>query len=245
MIGDVPDKCPVCAAAREAYRDLRLRAVRSGAGRASPSRGAPPTRVDSGRAVAGLSPGAGRHSEPFCAEVSRRGQQLRRGARGAQFDLTAHDGSRVTLKQYRGDWFAVIVFLGADAAAAAAVTALSGVADELWGLRGQLVGIVAGDEQATARRRRPGRARRLSPARRPRRRRRARLRSLRRRGGRVRPYAVIVDRSGKIVWTADASPAAVGAGRDSSPASTASRASSLDFPHSLVRTPPAAGTIGS
>ena len=126
------------------------------------------------------------------------------GREAPQFDLTAHDGSRVTLKQYRGDWFAVVCFLGADpAAAAAAVTGLSAVADELWGLRGQLVGIVAGDAQL--------------------------LKSVAAEAGRadfplladsgnavaraygaydavaarVRPYVVIVDRSGKIVWTAD------------------------------------------
>jgi peroxiredoxin Q/BCP len=134
------------------------------------------------------------------------------GREAPQFDLTAHDGSRVTLKQYRGDWFAVVCFLGADpAAAAAAVTGLSAVADELWGLRGQLVGIVAGDAQL--------------------------LKSVAGEAGhadfplladsgnavaraygaydavaaRVRPYVVIVDRSGKIVWTADGADAAAAA----------------------------------
>jgi peroxiredoxin Q/BCP len=134
------------------------------------------------------------------------------GREAPQFDLTAHDGSRVTLKQYRGDWFAVVCFLGADpVAAAAAVTGLSAVADELWGLRGQLVGIVAGDAQL--------------------------LKSVAGEAGRadfplladsgnavaraygaydavaarVRPYVVIVDRSGKIVWTADGADAAAAA----------------------------------
>jgi peroxiredoxin Q/BCP len=131
------------------------------------------------------------------------------GREAPQFDLTAHDGSRVTLKQYRGDWFAVVCFLGGDpVAAAAAVTGLSAVADELWGLRGQLVGIVAGDAQL--------------------------LKSVAAEVGRadfplladsgnavaraygaydavaarVRPYVVIVDRAGKIVWTADGADAA-------------------------------------
>ena len=31
------------------------------------------------------------------------------GREAPQFDLTAHDGSRVSLRQYRGDWFAVVV----------------------------------------------------------------------------------------------------------------------------------------
>ena len=126
------------------------------------------------------------------------------GREAPQFDLTAHDGSRVTLKQYRGDWFAVVCFLGADpVAAAAAVTGLSAVADELWGLRGQLVGIVAGDAQllqsvagAAGRADFPlladsgnaiARAYGVYDA----------------AASRVRPYVVIVDRSGKIVWTAD------------------------------------------
>ena len=133
------------------------------------------------------------------------------GREAPQFDLTAHDGSRVTLKQYRGDWFALVCFLGADpAAAAAAVTALSAVADELWGLRGQLVGIVAGDEQllqavaADAGRADfplladPGntvaRAYGAYDA----------------AAAKVRRYVAIVDRSGKIVWTADGA-GAVGA----------------------------------
>ncbi len=66
------------------------------------------------------------------------------GREAPQFDLTSHDGSRISLKQYRGDWFPVIVFLGADQAA---VSALSAVADQLWGLRGQLIGLVTGDSR--------------------------------------------------------------------------------------------------
>ena len=132
------------------------------------------------------------------------------GREAPQFDLTAHDGSRVTLRQYRGDWFAVVCFLGTDpAAAAAAVTALSGVADELWGLRGQLIGIVAGDEQALQA---------VAAAAE-----RADFPLLADSGdgvaraygaydvtaAGVRPYVVIVDRSGKIVWTADGAQATV------------------------------------
>ena len=131
------------------------------------------------------------------------------GREAPQFDLTAHDGSRVPLKQYRGDWFAVVCFLGADPdAAAAAATGLSAVADELWGLRGQLVGIVAGDAdllQSVAAK--AGRADfpLLADA----------GDAVARAYGaydtaaaRVRAGVVIVDRSGKIVWTVDGADAA-------------------------------------
>ena len=132
------------------------------------------------------------------------------GREAPQFDLTAHDGSRVSLRQYRGDWFPVIVFVGADPVAAAALTgALSAVADQLWGVRGQLIGIVHGDDaalQAVA-----GKAERVEfplladPG------------AVVARGfgaydavaGRVRPYAAIVDRAGKIVWSADGGATAI------------------------------------
>jgi peroxiredoxin Q/BCP len=132
------------------------------------------------------------------------------GREAPQFDLTGHDGSRISLKQYRGDWFPVIVFLGADQAAASAlVTALSAVADQLWGWRGQLIGIVHGDREAAH-----GVAEQAERAEFP-------LladpdATVARAFGAynaatvsVRPYAVIVDRSGKIVWTIDGGTAAV------------------------------------
>jgi peroxiredoxin Q/BCP len=147
-------------------------------------------------------------------EVTDVGYNFGVGREAPQFDLTAHDGSRVTLKQYRGDWFAVVCFLGADlVAAAAAVTALSAVADELWGLRGQLVGIVAGDEQDL--RVVAGEAERadfplladpddgVARA----------YGAYDAAAARVRPYAVIIDRSGKIVWTADGAETPDGAER--------------------------------
>jgi peroxiredoxin len=132
------------------------------------------------------------------------------GREAPQFDLVAHDGSRVTLKQYRGDWFPIIVFLSADPAAAApAVTALSAAADQLWGLRGQLVGIVQGDDQAA--RAIAEQADRVEfPL------------LADRDGGVARTYGardaassavrnsvVIVDRSGKIVWAIDGGATAV------------------------------------
>jgi peroxiredoxin len=132
------------------------------------------------------------------------------GREAPRFDLVAHDGSRVTLTQYRGDWFPILVFLNSDPTVGGrAVAALSASAGQLWGLRGQLVGIVQGDEQAA--RAVADKADRTEfplladPE-------AAVARSF---GAydagaaRVRSYAAIVDRSGKIVWTADAGTAAV------------------------------------
>jgi len=124
------------------------------------------------------------------------------GREAPRFELTAHDGSQVSLAQYRGDWFPVIVFLDADATAS--VSALSGVADQLWGQRGQLVGIVHGDAAAARDlAERAGRAEfplladpEAAVAR--------SYGAYDAGAARVRSYAVIVDRAGKIVWTADA-----------------------------------------
>lgn len=132
------------------------------------------------------------------------------GREAPQFDLTDHAGSRISLRQYRGDWFPVIVFLGADQAAASAqVAALSGVADQLWGWRGQLIGIVAGDDEAArAVAEKAERAEfplladpEAAVAR--------AFGAFDATASSVRPYAVIVDRAGKIVWTADGGATAV------------------------------------
>ena len=129
------------------------------------------------------------------------------GREAPRFELIAHDGSRVSLSQYRGDWFPVIVFLDPDAAAA--VSALSAAADQLYGERGQLVGIVHADADAT--RALADQAERAEfplladPD-------AAVARSFGvydAAAARVRPFAAIVDRAGKIVWTADAGTAAV------------------------------------
>ena len=126
------------------------------------------------------------------------------GREAPRFDLTAHDGSRIALEQYRGDWFPVVVFLGADPAAASAlVSSLSAVADQLWGWRGQLIGVVHGDDELT--RAVAAAAERVEFPLLP----DADAAVARAFGAydaataSVRPYAVIVDRAGKIVWTAD------------------------------------------
>jgi len=136
------------------------------------------------------------------------GYTLGVGREAPKFDLAAHDGSRVSLAQFRGDWFPVVVFLGADATAAAVATgALNGAAEQLWGLRGQVVGIVHGDDEAAR-----GVAAEAGRAEFP-------LLAdpdaavarafgaFDAAAGAVRPHAVIVDRAGKIAWSADGSAA--------------------------------------
>ncbi len=132
------------------------------------------------------------------------------GREAPQFDLTAHDGSRVSLRQYRGDWFAVVVFLGADPAAAAAeAAALSAVADQLWGMRGQLIGLLHGDEatlQAVAAKAEHASFPLLADPDAV----VARSYGLFDAASRqVRLAAVIVDRSGKIAWSADGGPVGI------------------------------------
>ena len=121
------------------------------------------------------------------------------GREAPTFTLNAADGSEIALEQYRRDWLPVLVFVpnGAESVLAH----LSTAADTLWGLRGQLVGVcVAGadavreladqagglafpllaDDGAVAR---------AYGACRP--------------DGEVREMAFIIDRAGKIVWSAE------------------------------------------
>lgn len=71
------------------------------------------------------------------------------GREAPVFSATAHDGSEFSLKQYRGDWMPVLVFIpAASPAAPKQLAALSAAAGQLWGLRGQLVGVLdAGVDQ--------------------------------------------------------------------------------------------------
>jgi peroxiredoxin len=64
------------------------------------------------------------------------------GREAPTFTLSAADGSEIALEQYRRDWLPVLVFVP-DADAKAALTRLSAAADTLWGLRGMLVGVSA------------------------------------------------------------------------------------------------------
>ena len=123
------------------------------------------------------------------------------GREAPLFTLPAHDGSQVTLKQYRGDSLAALVFVDA-AGCASRVADFNPSADQLWGFRCQLVGVVhapldalesaaaeaapafplvADEDGAVARAYSAWDAARDA----------------------TRDYVALVDRSGKIVWTAD------------------------------------------
>ena len=140
------------------------------------------------------------------------------GREAPQFTLTSHDGNVITLKQYRGDWFAVLVFYADDLDGAAEnVAGLSDAGADLWGFHGQVVGLVHGSLDGA--RELAGKAAKVGfPL------------VADEDGGVARAYgagnaakgtrrnlAVIVDRSGKIVWSAEGGatplePAAIVAG---------------------------------
>ncbi|HOT23367.1 MAG TPA: redoxin domain-containing protein [Thermoleophilia bacterium] len=137
------------------------------------------------------------------------------GREAPAFVLTALDGSEISLRQYRGDWFPVLVFMPASTPdAPRRIDALSKAADALWGLRGQVLVLSDGgrDELARWMEEAPEAAVPLLPdagavakgygAVGP--------------GGSLEPRAVIVDRAGKVVWMAEGDeafrPAALSAG---------------------------------
>ena len=124
------------------------------------------------------------------------------GREAPAFVLSAVDGSEINLRQYRGDWLPVLVFMPAGTPdAARRIEALGKAAGSLWGLRGQVLvlsdagrdELAAWDEEAG------GAAVPLLPddgsvaaaygACPP--------------GGALEPRTVIVDRAGKIVWMAE------------------------------------------
>lgn len=73
------------------------------------------------------------------------------GREAPQFTLISHDGDLVTLRQYRGDWFPVIVFLPTDPVLAGdTVSAFSAAAGELWGCRAQVLCVVNNDRDGVA-----------------------------------------------------------------------------------------------
>jgi peroxiredoxin len=121
------------------------------------------------------------------------------GREAPAFVLSAVDGSEINLRQYRGDWFPVLVFMpAATPDAPKKLEALSKVADSLWGLRGQVVVLSdAGRDELTKWDEEAGRvaiplladdgAVAVAYGARP-------------RGGALEPRTVIVDRAGKIVW---------------------------------------------
>jgi peroxiredoxin len=124
------------------------------------------------------------------------------GREAPTFTLSAVDGSEINLNQYRGDWFPVLVFIPTQAPGAAqTLQQLSGAADTLWGLRGQIVGICdAGrDEVKALADGVPGLAFPLLPADGS----VAQVYGALRTDGTARPMVFIIDRSGKIVWTGE------------------------------------------
>jgi peroxiredoxin len=124
------------------------------------------------------------------------------GREAPTFTLSAVDGSEITLNQYRGDWFPVLVFVPTQAPGAAqTLQQLSAAADTLWGLRGQLVGVCdAGRDAVKALAEGvPGLAFPLLPDDGS----LARQYGALRKDGTVRPMAFIIDRAGKIVWTGE------------------------------------------
>ena len=124
------------------------------------------------------------------------------GREAPTFTISAVDGSEINLKQYRGDWFAVLVFVPTRAAAtAAALAQLSAAADTLWGLRGQLLGICdAGRDEVT---KLAAEVADLSFPLLPDDGRVAQAYGAVKKSGEVRPMGFIVDRAGKIVWTGE------------------------------------------
>jgi len=130
------------------------------------------------------------------------------GREAPTFTLSAADGNQISLQQYRGDWFPVLVFLpSAGAGVGDALTGLDSAADTLWGLRGQLLGLC--DAGADALRELAGSTAGLSfpllsddgavaqayGALKP--------------TGELRPMVFVVDRAGKIVWSAEGAEALV------------------------------------
>ena len=124
------------------------------------------------------------------------------GREAPVFIASAVDGSEINLKQYRGDWYAVLVFLPTQAATAeTALTQLSGAADNLWGMRGQLLGICdASRAECTTL---AGKVAELAFPLLPDDGTIAQAYGALMANGEVRPMACIVDRAGKIVWMSE------------------------------------------
>jgi peroxiredoxin len=67
------------------------------------------------------------------------------GREAPAFVVTATDGNEISLEQYRGDWFPILVFLPTRSDETAVHLARIGAAaDQFWGLRGQLVALCHG-----------------------------------------------------------------------------------------------------
>ena len=124
------------------------------------------------------------------------------GREAPTFTISAVDGNEINLRQYRGDWFAVLTFVPTQAAGTvAALAQLSAAADTLWGLRGQLLGICdAGRDEV---KKLAEDVEGLSFPLLPDDGRVAQSYGALKKSGEVRPMTFIVDRAGKIVWMAE------------------------------------------
>jgi len=135
------------------------------------------------------------------------------GREAPAFVLSAVDGSEINLRQYRGDWYPVLVFMPASTPdAPKKIEALGKAADALWGVRGQVLVLSDADraelsawagevpEAAVPLLTDDGAVARAYGACAP--------------DGTLEPRTVIVDRAGKIVWMAEGAdafrPAAIG-----------------------------------
>ncbi len=124
------------------------------------------------------------------------------GREAPAFTLSAVDGSEINLKQYRGDWFPILVFVPARSPGAAqTLTQLSAAAGTLWGLRGQLVAVcdASRDEAIALAERVEGLAFPLLPDDGS----VAQLYGALKKDRSVRPMAFVIDRAGKIVWSGE------------------------------------------
>lgn len=121
------------------------------------------------------------------------------GRKAPAFVLRDREDTEVSLARYRGDWLVVLVFVpGPASAASLRLAPLAAAANQLWGLRAQLIGIyeaTASPTEPTAQLRQEppfpllGDDGAVSAA-----------YSVRRIRGELRPTAFIIDRAGKIVW---------------------------------------------
>lgn len=124
------------------------------------------------------------------------------GRQAPAFSLTADDGGQVDLKNYRGDWYPVLVFVPTQAPGVQELLAqLSAEAQTFWGLRGQVLVLCDAspeDVKALAAEVTALGVPLLSDDGHV-----AAAYGALKANGAVRPMAVIVDRAGKIVWEAD------------------------------------------
>lgn len=124
------------------------------------------------------------------------------GRQAPTFSITAADGSLIELKQYRGDWYPVLLFVPTQAPGVEdLLTQLSAAAGSFWGLRGQLLALC--DASVDVVKALADRVEGLAVPLLPDDGRVAAAYGALKKNGEVRPMAVIIDRAGKIVWEAD------------------------------------------